>query len=617
MSVSDQQTQTIRRHRWLPLFLAGLILVIILIYVIIETTWLVRLSRPAWIALDILVLVGFGVIVYLGFGRILRLSKERSFLQQRLDDTERQLTAAHQRHKTIFQISQMFAEADDQDEVVDLILRLSMELVGADGASFVPLDERSQPLSAMSVGEMPFPVAEAWIEYLASPLVRQKCGSCQNIEQLTHACPLLTKTFLDTKGVYCLSLHRGDQEYGVLNLYVPRNEGLDPEIQTVLRALLDETTSALEGVRLRNRAISTLRQLQSVRDRTNLNALFSDLLENLRDTLDADYALVSSWDRKVDEPKETITSGELPDNTQALVEGILRSVISSREPVIFGKVSGNSASPPGFRSLMAVPLTLRDQNTIGVILIANRRAKAFTNQQLSFLQTVAGQAALVVQNVDLMAQLEYRTMMDERTRLAREIHDGLAQTLGFLKLKSAQAQNYLDRGELDLIRDTINVCHEVLSDAYQDARQAIDGLRISPSENGLAGWLGQTVAEFQDYNDISVSVHDADMVISLAPEVQAQLIRIVQEALNNIRKHAHAREIEISCFQSETDIIIEIRDDGIGFLSEDIPGSSQHGLRGMRERADLIGADFQVISQPQIGTTVRVRLPLTVKEGEA
>jgi two-component system nitrate/nitrite sensor histidine kinase NarX len=230
---------------------------------------------------------------------------------------------------------------------------------------------------------------------------------------------------------------------------------------------------------------------------------------------------------------------------------------------------------------------------------------------------VAGQAALVVQNVDLMAQLEYRTMMDERTRLAREIHDGLAQTLGFLKLKSAQAQNYLDRGELDLIRDTINVCHEVLSDAYQDVRQAIDGLRISPSENGLAGWLGQTVAEFQDYNDISVSVHDADMVISLAPEVQAQLIRIVQEALNNIRKHAHAREIEISCFQSETDIIIEIRDDGIGFLSEDIPGSSQHGLRGMRERADLIVADFQVISQPQIGTTVRVRLPLTIREGEA
>ena len=109
MSVSDQQTQTIRRHRWLRWFLAGLIFVIILIYVIIETTWLVRLSRPAWIALDILVLVAFGVIVYLGIWRILRLSNERSLLQQRLDDTERQLTAAHQRHKTVFHNDLLFA----------------------------------------------------------------------------------------------------------------------------------------------------------------------------------------------------------------------------------------------------------------------------------------------------------------------------------------------------------------------------------------------------------------------------------------------------------------------------------------------------------------------------
>ncbi len=617
MSLSEGQTQTKGRERWRRWILAGLILVIVLIYMIIESVWLMRLSSSAWILLDVLILMAFGLIVFWGMGRISRLSSERSSLQKKLENAENQLAEAHQRNKTIFHISQMFAEAKDQDQVVELILRLSMELVGADGASFVPLDERSQPLKAMSIGEIPFPVAEAWIEYLASPKIREMCGSCQEVERLTHTCPLLIETFKNTKGVYCYSLNRGDQEYGILNLYLPRDEHFDQDIQAVLRAILDETTQALENVRLRERAISTLSQFQYVQEKTDLNVLFSGLLDNLCGIFNADFALVTIWEGKEDKPKETIASGKLPENTQALVEGILRSVISSKEPVIFGKVSGNSGPPPGFRSLMATPLILQEKDVIGVLIVANTHVKAFTNQQLSFLQTVTGQVALVVQNVELMAKLEYRSMMDERTRLAREIHDGLAQTLGFLKLKTAQSQNYLERGELDLVRDSINVCHEVLSDAYQDARGAIDGLRITPSEAGWAGWLAQTVAEFKEYNDISVSVHGAELLNSLAPEVQAQLIRIVQEALNNIRKHAQASKLEISCFRSDTDIVIEIWDNGVGFLAEDVPNSSRHGLRGMRERADLIGADFQVTSQAQRGTTVRIGLPITIMEREA
>jgi two-component system nitrate/nitrite sensor histidine kinase NarX len=388
-------------------------------------------------------------------------------------------------------------------------------------------------------------------------------------------------------------------------------------MQAVLRTILDETTKALESVRLRERAISTLSQFQYVQEKTDLNVLFSGLLDNLCDTFDADFALVTIWEGNEEKSKGTITSGDLPENTEALVEGILQSVVSSKEPVIIGKVSGKSDSPPGFRSFMATPLISYGKDLIGVLLVANKHVKAFSNQQLSFLQRVAGQVALVVQNIDLMAKLEYRSMMDERTRLAREIHDGLAQTLGFLKLKTAQSLTYLERGEIDLTKETVKVCHDVLSVTYQDARQAIDGLRITPSEDGWAGWLAQTVAEFKDYNDISVSVHAAELLNPLAPEIQAQLIRIVQEALNNIRKHAHASKIEISCFRSDVDIAIEIWDNGIGFLAEDVPNSSQHGLRGMRERAELIGADFQVTSQTQRGTTVRVGLPITIMEQEA
>jgi two-component system nitrate/nitrite sensor histidine kinase NarX len=201
-------------------------------------------------------------------------------------------------------------------------------------------------------------------------------------------------------------------------------------------------------------------------------------------------------------------------------------------------------------------------------------------------------------------------MLQERARLAREIHDGLAQTIGFLKLQAAQLRNYLKKDELDRARRTADLVYSTLTEAYQDARQAIDGLRISPDECGLQGWLSQTASEFRDLSGLPVSVEDVDLDVHLSSEVQAQLIRIVQEALSNVRKHANASHVWIGCRAANGDLLLEVRDDGQGFSPEDVTSASQHGLRGMRERAELIGADFQVISRPQQGAEVRIRLPI-------
>jgi two-component system nitrate/nitrite sensor histidine kinase NarX len=93
-------------------------------------------------------------------------------------------------------------------------------------------------------------------------------------------------------------------------------------------------------------------------------------------------------------------------------------------------------------------------------------------------------------------------------------------------------------------------------------------------------------------------------------EYHAQLIRIVQEALSNVRKHSGADQVTLACIQDGGDLILEIHDNGDGFSPNESLAPSQHGLKGMRERADLIGADFQVISKPGSGTIVRVRLPV-------
>lgn len=615
--VSDQNVspKIIQRYRVLRWSTIGLMFLAILIYEFFESAWLVALPKNIWVILDSLVLVLFGLIAYLAVDRLLKSWVERERLKQRALDSEKTGAEAYRRLKMVLHVSQELAEASEESEVVELLLHLAIDLIGADGASFVPLDEHAQPLAAMTSGEMPFPVAEAWMEYLASPVVRQQCGSCQKHEQLNLTCPLLKGSFIDNMGMYCLPLRHGEQEYGVLNLYIPSSEKMDKEVQAFLRTLLDETTLALERVRLRKRELETLRQLQAVREKADLSGLLSGLLENLHKTLEADFALVKVLSRGGDQPDSTVTFGDLPENTRHLLDGVISDVLSSGEPVLLGNVSADSLSSPGIKTLLAVPLVVQKGSALGALLVASRRARSYHQRQMAMLQTIASQVALVVQQVNSISELEYKTMMDERTRLAREIHDGLAQTLGFLKLKMAQMRNYLENGDYDRLGQTIPTCYETLSDAYQDARQAIDGLRISASSEGFTGWVRQIIEEFKDYSGIRVNLSEPDVDLELPPEVSAQLIRIVQEALSNIRKHAHASCVDISCQKAGGDLLLEIHDDGCGFSPEDVRGASQHGLRGMRERAELIGADFQVISRSQAGTTISIRLAKEVGEG--
>lgn len=215
-------------------------------------------------------------------------------------------------------------------------------------------------------------------------------------------------------------------------------------------------------------------------------------------------------------------------------------------------------------------------------------------------------------NEELLEQLENKAVLDERTRLAREIHDGLAQTLAFLKIEAARMQGYVSKGEMDAVTRTLQACYQALSDAYLDARQVIDNLRHVPDE-ALGDWLQMTAADFKTLSGMDVDVSNIDLSYVFPSNVKAQLTRIVQEALTNIRKHAQSCTVTISAIEREGEVVIEIRDTGIGFSPEEAMPASKYGLRSMRERAETIDADFQIISAPGTGTTVRLQIPIRDK----
>lgn len=416
-------------------------------------------------------------------------------------------------------------------------------------------------------------------------------------------------------------LENAGREVGVLNFYFDETPTIRTETRQYIEEILRLTGQALASLQKRNQEIGALLYLQtSATPRSDLPALLKSLLENIRQTLAVDFALLyipaglpgqiqTSPQVFACAQADTPHASTLPD--ELFLEGIWKSVLSSGNSLSLENVTLNKRDT--WRVLHAVPLIWQDHGPEGVLLLGSHTAQSFAQRHQALLETLAGQAALLIQNSRLMVQLEYQAVVDERARLAREIHDGLAQTLAFLKIQAAQMQNYLSRGETERLTRTLQASYRTLSDAYIDARQAIENLRRAPSVS-LADWVRQVASDYEQATGQSVSLDSFNISVEYPPNVQAQLIRIIQEALSNVRKHAEATHVSIRGFQSVDGVTIEVCDDGKGFAPEQVDDHLRFGLRGMRERAESIGADFQIASQPGAGTVVSLRLPVPIRE---
>lgn len=549
------------------------------------------------------------------FYRINSLKLEKIKFAEKLNANELNRSRLEKQVNSVLSLTHELSDVRNENHIIETLLSLTMDLSNAIGGSFVPLSDKGQPLAAVREGEFPFPIPDAWLEYLASPNVRNKCELCIDRSAQDKSCELMHGPFSDAMGLYCFPLRYGEKELGLLNIYLPGPEKLDRAIQDFINSIAEATAVALEGERLRQREMSTLSQISQVRQKQDVEIIISNVLENLRIAMDAEFVVLVS-NTAEDSPlldqlksRRILIKGTMPDFAQERIKYIQNRFSADNELRI---LTDKDIKLPDNLTWLSVPVNYASQSKRGCLILASNKLGKFSERRILLTQSVAEKLSLLIQNSDSLAGIEYKILMEERTRLAREIHDGLAQTLGFLKLQIAQMIGNLDRNEIIRLKNVMRTCYDTLSDAYQDARYAIDSLRITPyseSSLNLKNWLAQTVEGFSELS-LDVNIQYDDISIEFPPEKHAQLIRIVQEALSNIRKHARAKTVWIICTQKSNDFILEIRDDGIGFTPEDIPTPSQYGLRGMKERTELLGADFQIESRPSKGTTIRVRIPL-------
>lgn len=384
--------------------------------------------------------------------------------------------------------------------------------------------------------------------------------------------------------------------------------------------LTSEFSAAAEAVSSRVRDLVTLFEVdRSVRAEGNLERLLETLLDHMMARVAAQAGGVYLADDEgllhlraahgldAAPPTRSLRSGE----------GLAGLVARSREARILRSVSESdrqSGSPflQQAQSAVALPL-LAEDTTLGVVVLAHGDPDHFEESALPFLGLLAGQVSLTVRNARAYLHSEEFAIAEERARIAREIHDGIAQSLAFSALKLDLVERLMERdqekarGELELVRSTIR-------ETIKEVRRSIFALRpVELERHGFMETLRRYLTDFGQQNEVRIELEEQELPV-LSTKSEGVLFRIFQEAMNNIAKHAGARNVAVTAGRTgEGQAFIEVADDGRGFdprnVEDRVSSAGGLGLRQMRERVEARGGNFSIRSEPGAGTTVHASVP--------
>ena len=270
--------------------------------------------------------------------------------------------------------------------------------------------------------------------------------------------------------------------------------------------------------------------------------------------------------------------------------------------------AGVLGAKPG--TCLTTPIKVKGRN-VGAIFLARPKSRPFEPDEVSLVSALAAQVGPALQNAQLFSKSGAIAMLQERQHVAREVHDGLAQTLGYLNVQMGIVDHFLGQGELGKAQAELESMTLVTQEAYADLRHSITDLRTPVSASGLRRTLREHAERFS--RDTGITVHfegHKGVAASIAPEKEVQILRIVQEALTNVKKHAPGAQIRLSVDANDRRVLVTVRDDGPGFEPASITQNGRFGLQTMKERAESAGGKLVVDSQPGAGTTVEVTVPV-------
>jgi len=353
----------------------------------------------------------------------------------------------------------------------------------------------------------------------------------------------------------------------------------------------------------------------------NLHELTQGFAQQVRDLMKAD-ALAIRWTG--DEPEKflILSSDNFPlhmmDDEKCLRAGVCACgnvTYESRTRVIPIKSSDMAplqhCSRLGYETLISVPVKLQNK-VLGEIDLFYCNEVHLTIEELELVDTFASHLASSVEGMRALALDREAAIAGERTMLARELHDSIAQSLAFLKIQAGLLRTSITKSD-DL--KTARVMDELdhgLKESIADVRELLLHFRTRTQADDIDTAVQETLQKFQHQTGMVVTRKITGEGLPLAQDVQIHVLHVLQESLSNIRKHAKAKHVSIEIQKGDIWRFL-VRDDGIGFDDELERTHLQVGLKIMRERAAQIHAQVEVSSLAGRGTTVTLLVPAAQK----
>ncbi len=358
----------------------------------------------------------------------------------------------------------------------------------------------------------------------------------------------------------------------------------------------------------------------------DLDKVLAQVVDQARRLIGARYGLLVMRDQ-AGVPPIVFASGLPADRKCQLSEitshGLLDQVLQEGHTLRIDDLflyPGERRFPEGhvtLRMLLGVPIR-SGESVLGALYLADREdGTPYSPQDQLRLERFATQAALAITNARLHRRITSLAIAEERERIAREMHDSLAQVLGYVITKASAARELLGQvGRVSDAEQHLRQLEQAARDAYADVREGILGLRtgLDPSQTLLQA-LQRYLERWREQSGIAVDLAvepPGDQLTGLSTIAELQLLRIVQEALSNVRKHAGATHVTVQIGKTGESVRISVSDNGAGFDPEahDRTGYPRFGLATMRERAEAVGGTLAIRSRPGLGTTVEVEIPL-------
>ena len=529
---------------------------------------------------------------------------------------------------------------DNLDEMLRKALSIIVRSLNAEAGSIL---FQGQSIRCLRSG--PFrPEALARIEHWEEAIGKRLSNSSWNIP-VGSSVPISTASLAYHQLILVnVPLVRGSTVVGASSLVLSPGHQLTQNGRNLLIGMakgIGHIASRITGLEVAQQRVNQMEVFHQVGQALvsifDLNKLLSDTMQLAVNLIDAGAASIMLIDEEKEELVFEVSHGSrakmLRQQRIPLDEGIAGWVAQTGQPVIANNARTDTRFShrvdvrTGFltQSIAAVPLKIKGR-IIGVLEVLNKYADVgFTQEDIRLMDSIGAQAAIAIENARLYQQLRrerdhiIRAQEKVRRELARKLHDGPVQLLSAISMSLDHLER-LNEVKPEAVHNEISALRNLVHQAIRDARGILFEMRpIILETQGLVAAFQQNVNQLQRSENFRVHFDTAKQV-NYDRQIAGTIFSIAQEAINNIRRHAQARNVWLALNIENDQFMVTIRDDGCGFDVSRVDHSEQvghFGLLNMRERAELIEAQLQIDSRvepPNRGTTVRLTLPLPVSE---